>query len=60
MRMPEKRGQRQCRQPNKRARGVETGGEVEEYDEEDTLLDLPNENFEQMVLPFDGEASGEE
>ena len=44
----------------KHARGVKTVSEVEEYNEEDTLLDLPNDNFEQMALPFDGEASGEE
>ena len=44
----------------KRARAVETVGKVEEYDKEDTLLDLPDDNFEQMALPFDGDASSEE
>ena len=44
----------------KRARAVKTVGEVEEYNKEDTLLDLPDENFEQMALPFDGDASSEE
>ena len=44
----------------KRARAVETVGEVEEDDEEDTMLDLPDKNFEQMALPFDGDTSSKE
>ena len=44
----------------KRARAVEAVGEVEEYDEEDTLLDLPDENFEQMTLPCDDGAGSKE
>ena len=43
----------------KRARAVKAVGEVEEYDEEDTLLDLPDDNLEQMVLPYDGDACSE-
>ena len=43
----------------KRARAVETVGEVEEYDEKDTLLDLPDDNLEQMALPYDGDACNE-
>jgi len=43
----------------KRARAVEAVGEVEEYDEEDTLLDLPDDNLEQMALPYDGDACSE-
>ena len=43
----------------KRARAVDTVDDVEEYDEEDTLLDLPDDNFEQMPIPFNGGASSE-
>ena len=39
----------------KRARAVDTVDDVEEYDEEDTLLDLPDDNFEQMPIPFNGD-----
>ena len=44
----------------KRTRAVETVGEVEEYDKEDTLLDLPDDNFERMVLPAYGDASSKD
>ena len=44
----------------KRARAIKTVGKVKEYDEEDTLLDLPGENFEQMAIPFDRDGSSKD